>query len=119
MKPYGLVAYGCCEDLTHKIDMLRQIPDLRRIAITPVADVARCAEQIGEDYVMSWRPNPAQMGCCGFDDDLIRSVTRQAFEDSRGCHIDATLKDVQTVEGDISRLRRWVDITREIGDEYA
>jgi len=118
MRPFGLVAYGCCEDLTHKIDMLRQIPNLRRIAVTPVADVARCAEQIGEDYVVSWRPNPAQMGCCGFDEELIRSVTRQAFEDSRGCHVDVTLKDVQTVEGDISRLRRWVEITREIGDEY-
>lgn len=119
MEKFGLVAYGCCEDLTQKIDMLRQIPNLRRIAITPVADVAASAEQIGEDYVMSWRPNPAQMGCCGWDEDLIRKVTRDAMEASKGCHVDITLKDVQTVEGDISRLRRWVDITREIGDEYA
>lgn len=119
MEKFGLVAYGCCEDLTHKIDMLRQIPNLRRIAVTPVADVARCAEQIGEDYVFSWRPNPAQMVCCGFDDDRVRRLTRDALQAARGCHVDITLKDVQTVEGDISRLRRWVQITREVADEYA
>ena len=118
MEKFGLVAYGCCEDLTGKIDMLRQIPNLRRIAVTPWADVARCAEQIGEDYVLSWRPNPSQMGCNGFDEDLIRRVTRDALEASKGCHVDITLKDVQTVEGDISRLRKWVEITRGIADEY-
>ncbi|GAI58840.1 unnamed protein product [marine sediment metagenome] len=48
---FGLVAYGCCEDLTYKVDMLRQIPNLRRIAVPPFADAAKCAEQIGRDYV--------------------------------------------------------------------
>ncbi len=41
--------------------MLRQFPNLRNIVVTPRADVRRCAEQIGTDYVISWRPNPADM----------------------------------------------------------
>ena len=61
MAPFGLVAYGCCEDLTRKIDVLRQIPNLRRIAVSPMADVAQCAEQIGQDYVFSYRPSPTDM----------------------------------------------------------
>ena len=44
LKEFGLVAYGCCEDLTNKIAMLRQIPNLRRIAVSPFANVARCVE---------------------------------------------------------------------------
>ena len=115
---FGLVAYGCCEDLTEKIDMLRQIPNLRRIAVTPVADVARCAEQIGGDYVFSWRPNPSQMICCGFDPDLIRTVTRDAMEASKGCHVDITLKDVQTVEHNPYNLREWVKVVRSVSDGY-
>ncbi|MFZ2658481.1 MAG: hypothetical protein WAX69_26345, partial [Victivallales bacterium] len=31
---FGLVAYGCCENLTNKIDILRKMPNLRRIAVT-------------------------------------------------------------------------------------
>ncbi|MFW5799010.1 MAG: hypothetical protein ACOCXX_05070 [Planctomycetota bacterium] len=117
MAPYGLVAYGCCEDLTKKIDMLRKVPNLRRVAVTPVADVPKCAEQIGTDYVMSWRPNPSQMVCCGMDEELIRRITTDALQATRGQHIDITLKDVQTVEGDPTRLKRWVDITRECIDK--
>ena len=67
MAPFGLVAYGCCEDLTRKIDVLRQIPNLRRIAVSPMADVARCAEQIGRDYVLSYRTSPTDMVGYGFN----------------------------------------------------
>ena len=119
MKKFGLVSYGCCEDLTHKIDMLRQIPNLRSIAVTPAANVARCAEQIGEDYVFSWRPNPSLMICCGFDPDLIRKVIRNGMEASKGCDVDITLKDVQTVEHKPENLKKWVQIVRSITDEYA
>jgi len=118
MSKFGLAAYGCCEDLTRKIDMLRQVPNLRRIAVTPVANVARCAEQIGADYVFSWRPNPAQMICCGFDPGLIRKVVRDAMEASKGCHVDITLKDVETVQGKPENLREWVKIVRSIADQY-
>lgn len=119
IEKFGLVAYGCCEDLTHKIDMLRKVPNLRRIAVTPAADVARCAEQIQDDYVFSWRPNPAQMVCCGFEPDRIRRIVRDAMEASRGCHVDITLKDVETVQGEPERLRKWVRIVRDVTEGYA
>jgi hypothetical protein len=119
LEPYGLVAYGCCEDLTRKIDYLRQIPNLRRIAVTPRANVRRCAEQIQRDYVFSYRPNPAEMVCCGFDPEHIRKVIKQALEDAKGCCVDITLKDVQTVQGQPERLAAWVKVVRSVADAYA
>ena len=117
MRPYGLVAYGCCEDLTRKIDMLRKIPNLRRVAVTPVADVGRCAEQIGRDYVFSWRPNPAEV-CCGFDEARIRKVIADGLEKSRGCYVDITLKDIDTVQGQPDRIPRWVGLVRREIDAF-
>lgn len=114
---FGLVAYGCCEDLTRKIDMLRTVPNLRRIAVAPAADVARCAEQIGRDYVMSYRPNPAEMVCCGFDEDRIRQIVRRDLATCRGLCVDITLKDVNTVENQPQRLGRWVRIVKEVIEE--
>jgi len=119
MEKFGLAAYGCCEDLTYKIKYLKRIPNLRRIAVPPVADVRKCAEQIGEDYVFSWRPSPAEMICCGFDPDYIRKVVKDAMEASKGCHVDITLKDVQTVQHKPENLRKWVQIVRDITDDYA
>ncbi|MEI8243984.1 MAG: hypothetical protein WCI17_11995, partial [bacterium] len=113
LEKFGLVSYGCCEDLTRKIGMLRQLPNLRRIAVTPFADVQKCAEQIGTDYVISWRPNPALMVCCGWDEARVRRVIREGLAACRGLHVDITLKDVQTVEREPRRLQDWVRIVRE------
>jgi hypothetical protein len=117
IKPFGLVAYGCCEDLTHKIDMLRQIPNLRRIAVSPFADVARCAEQIGRDYVISYRPSPADMVSYGFDPVRIRSILKRDLTFCKNGIVDITLKDVETVQSDPNRIRHWVALTRKIIDE--
>lgn len=114
---FGLSAYGCCEDLTNKIDMLRQIPNLRRIAVSPFADAPRCAEQIGTDYVISYRPSPTDMVGYGFDESRIRAILVPDLTACRGCHVDITLKDVETVEGDTERIRRWTRLTRSIVDE--
>ena len=118
LSAFGLVAYGCCEDLTNKIDMLRTIPNLRRIGVAPAADVRRCAEQIGTDYVISYRPNPTDMVCCGFDADRIRKNVTEALSACKGCHVDITLKDVNTVENQPQRLAEWVRIVREIAERH-
>ena len=119
LEKFGLVAYGCCEDLTRKIDMLRSIPNLRRIAVAPRADVARCAEQIGGDYVISYRPNPAEMVCCGFDPDRIRRILRRDLAACRGLCVEISLKDVNTVENQPDRLAQWTRIARETAEEFA
>ena len=118
MAPYGLTHYGCCEDLTKKIAMLRQAPNLRSIAVTPVANVARCAEQIGSDFVFSWRPNPADMVCCGFDEERIRRILKEGLRATAasGCRVHLHLKDIETVEGDPGRLARWVGLVRSVAE---
>jgi hypothetical protein len=117
MQHYGLVHYGCCEDLTRKISMLRQLKNLRSIAVTPRADVWRSAEQIGSDYVISWRPNPTDMVCTGWDEDRIRRLVREGLQASRDGFVHIHLKDIETVQGDVTRLARWTRIVREVSGE--
>lgn len=114
LKEFGLVAYGCCEDLSLKIDMLRQIPNLRRIAVSPFANVEKCADQIGRDYVFSYRPNPADMVSYGFDEENVRSILTKDLQACKKCHVDITLKDVETVQGDPNRIHQWVRTTRDV-----
>jgi hypothetical protein len=116
LEHFGLVAYGCCENLTGKIGMLRQIKNLRSIAVTPSADVARCAAQIGTDFVFSWRPNPPHMVSAGFDEEEIHQRLQRGLEQAHGCRVHILLKDVETVERDLSRLPRWARIAREVAE---
>lgn len=118
MEKFGLVSYGCCEDLTKKIDMLRKIKNLRVIGIAPSADVGKCAEQIGRDYVISFRLNPAPI-CTGFSENQIRQEIRNGLAASKGCNVHIQLKDISNVQEDKTRLKRWVDIARQESEKYS
>lgn len=120
MEKFGLVSYGCCEDLTRKIDILRKIKNLRRIAVTPWADVPSCAEQIGSNYVCSWRPSPSEMVSNKFSPERVRKITTDALAafNKNDCIVDITLKDVHTVGGEPWRIKEWVRITRECAENY-
>ena len=71
-------------------------------------------EQIGTDYVISYRPSPADMVGYGFDETRIRSILKRDLEACRGLHVDITLQDVETVQHDPVRVRNWVALTREV-----
>ena len=115
LQKFGLVAYGCCEDLTQKIDYLRKIPNLRRIAVSPFANVKKCAEQIGKDYILSWRPNPSSMISTGLDEDFVRNHMRENFKifKENESYFDITLKDVETINNQPQNVSRWVQLVRE------
>jgi hypothetical protein len=120
MNRFGLSAYGCCEDLTRKIPLLKKhIKNLRRIAVTPWADLHACAREIGGDYVLSWRPNPADIAA-GFDAAQTRKTVKAAFEVLRGhgCVFDITLKDVHTVSNDPRAVSDWTDCVRGVIGEF-
>ncbi len=112
MSEYGLMHYGCCEDLTQKIDMLRQIPNLRSIAVTPRADVKKCVEQIGKDYVVSWRPNPTDMVCMNWNPDRVQRIIRDGANACGDSIYHVYLKDVETVQGEPGRLQQWAQLVR-------
>lgn len=115
MEKFGLVSYGCCEDLTQKIDLMHKIPNLRRLSVTPFANVKSSAEQIGSDYIISWRPNPSTMISTGLDEDFVRKHMQENFEyfKANNCKFDICLKDVETINGQPGNVKRWMQIVHE------
>jgi hypothetical protein len=112
LEMFALNGYGCCEDLTYKLDGVLSIPQIRRISISPWADVARCAERLGKRYILSWKPMPAML-CGKWDDQKIRTYVRQALDAARGCVLEIILKDTHTVDNEPWRMDRWMKIARE------
>ena len=117
---FGLTAYGCCEDLTDKIDLMKKIKNLRRISVSPFADTEKCAQQIGNKYVISWRPNPATMVSFGLDEDYVRKDMRKNFAHFKrnNCIFDITLKELETINRSPENLIRWSEIVREEVENY-
>lgn len=115
LERYAVTAYGCCEDLTNKIDIIKKLKNLRRIAVSPFADLEKCAERIGGDYILSWRPNPSDMVSTGVDEDYVRAYIRRGIGimKANGCKYDITLKDVETVSGRGDAIPLWTKIVRD------
>ncbi|NJD04782.1 MAG: hypothetical protein FIA99_19770 [Ruminiclostridium sp.] len=124
MKPYyerfGLVNYGCCDPLHHKIDIIRKIKNVRTISISPWANVQAAAENMGKDYVMARKPNPSFVAMDTFDDkiitDDIKTTLKACVKNNTPCEF--ILKDITTVRNDPQRLSNWYKIVKSTIENY-
>jgi hypothetical protein len=112
MNRFGLVDYGCCEPYTRKFEMVKKIPNLRRVSVSAWCDIEIAAEMLDTEYILSWKPNPAML-VGEFNEDLIRSYIRKTLEVAKNCYLEIILKDTYTVESQPSRIERWLAIARE------
>ncbi len=117
LAPFGLTGYGCCEDLTHKLDDVLTIPNIRRISISPFADVDACAGKLGDSAIFSWKPHPSHL-VGEFNPDFIRDYIRHTLEVTRGCIVEMILKDTHTCEHHPERFTLWTQIARELAEQY-
>ena len=114
LQRFGLTYYGCCEPLDRKIDLMRKIPNLGKISISPWCDIENVIEQIGTDYVISQKPSPAILAETGWDPAKARANIREVLEKAEGkYHIEFIMKDISTVRYDPKRLWEWSQIAME------
>lgn len=113
---FGLGYYGCCEPLHHKVELIRALPNVRKISMSPFVDVEAGAEAIGADYVFSRKPSPALLAVESWDADTVRNDLRETMEacERNGCPLELILKDVSTVRYEPQRLWEWNDIARDL-----
>jgi hypothetical protein len=112
LAPFGLNGYGCCEDLTRKLDDVLAIPNIRRVSISPFADVDACAERLQDECIFSWKPHPAHL-VGAFQPERIRRYIRHALEAAGGCVLEMILKDTHTCDNRPERFDQWTRIARE------
>jgi len=117
---WGMVYYGCCEPLDGKIEILRRIPNLRKISATPWCRTERLIDAVGDRYVLSRKPNPAVFAGDGWDPDRARNELRSFLERTGGgCHVELIMKDISTVRYHPQRLWEWADIAMQVAEEFA
>lgn len=116
LAPFGLLGYGCCEDLTDKLGDVMRVPRMRRVSVSPFANVDRCAERLGRQAIFSWKPHPAHLAG-EFETDHITSYIQHALEVTRGCCVEMILKDTHTCDHHPERFTEWTRIARRLVDK--
>lgn len=120
LERFGLTYYGCCEPLDIKMDILRRIPNLRKVSASPWNNSEKIIDAIGSDYVISRKPNPVIVAGNTFDSNQAEKDLRDfmALTDS-GCHVELIFKDISTVRYDPKRLWEWEKIAMRVAEDYA
>ncbi len=116
---FGLGCYGCCEPLHDWLPALQTIPNLRRVSISPWADLRVSAGHLGRRYVLSRKPLPTPLATPRFDEAAILSTLRAdlAILREHDCRAEVMVKDLHTIQHQPFRLRRWVELARQARDE--
>jgi hypothetical protein len=114
LERWGVTYYGCCEPLDGKLDVLRRIPNLRKISASPWCNTRRVIDGMGTDYVISHKPNPAILAEKNWDPAQARKSIRAFLDVTEGnCHVELIMKDISTVRHDPKRLWEWTAIAME------
>ncbi len=117
---WGLAYYGCCEPLDRKIDILRKIPNLRKISVSPWCNSDRIIDSIGKDYVMSRKPSPAIFADAVFSPVQAEKEIEEFMAKTDGeCHVELVMKDISTVLRKPQNLWEWEKIAMKVAHKYS
>ena len=115
---FGLNCYGCCEPLDKRWDVISDIPQLRRVSVSPWADPVLMAEKLGRGYIFSYKPNPAYLAVPSPDEACIRSELKKVLTSTKNCCIEIIMKDNHTIGGNPENVVTWCKTARELSDSY-
>jgi hypothetical protein len=110
---HGRACYGCCEHYNSRWKYVMQLPNLRRVSVSPFSDQSKVPELLGKDYVASVKLHPSILINHEFNEPLVRKACRKAVEDTKGGICEFIMKDNHTLGKNPDGIRRWVEIMRE------
>ncbi len=109
--------YHGCEDLTKKIPIIRQLPNLRRFHISPWTNLEVAADELGRDFVLEVVAHPDTLHVQ--TDDEMRDWLERTMDIAGDSIFDLNLGEIETVFGDPSVLVRWAEIAQDVAERYA
>jgi len=113
LERFGLNHYGCCEPLDKRWDIIRNTPRLRRVSVSPWANLADMADKLGDQYIYCLRPHPADLAVPSLNEERIRTGLRRALQITRNCHVQIMMCDNHTIGNNPQNVIRWCQIARE------
>jgi len=110
---FALNCYGCCEPYNSRWKYVKQLPNLRRVSVSPWADWRTVPDLLGKDYIASVKPMPTPLASYHMNEDVVRRDCRKAAEETKGGICEFIMKDNHTLGNNPHNAIRWVEIMRE------
>jgi hypothetical protein len=118
LERFGVCYYGCCEPLHRKVGILKKVPRLRKISMSPWVKFEEAVENVGDKYVFSMKPNPAFLAEHTWSPEKVRDDLRKKLAMAKGCVVEIILKDISSAGNDPRRLWEWADTAAAAAREF-
>lgn len=117
---FNYVYYGCCERLDNKIDGLKTLGNLRKVSMSPFANLEAGMEKIGDSIVVFFKPNSNYLTTDTPCWDLLEKelVDACTWAQKYGCHLEIIMKTIITLRGEPQRLWKWCDLATQVIDRF-
>jgi hypothetical protein len=118
---FKLYSYGCCERLDNKLDILtKSFPNLRKVSCSPFSDLESTMEQLGDRYVISYKPNSTYLAHKNPDYGYLKKEITTALDLTRKYNVNLVfnMKTLLSLNGDPTRLWKWCDMASDIISNY-
>lgn len=113
---FGLFSYGCCEPV-HPIwdSCLSKLENLRKVSISPWCDEEFMGQRLrGSNTIFHRKPSPNFLGVGEkLDEEEFRGHIRKSILAAKGCKMEIAQRDVYTINHDVAKAKRYVDIIKE------
>ena len=116
MEKFGLNCYGCCEILDKRWHIIQQIPNLRRVSVSPWANIETMADFLNDKYIFSMKPNPSYLASPSPDFTSIQNSLKAAVDKTKDCCVEIIMKDNNTIGGNPQNVVKWCKIAKHISE---
>lgn len=118
LERYGLTQYGCCENVTERIDGILTIPNLRIFVSSAWTDLDKVIRKVGDRYTIMWRQKASEVV---FTEDVerLRLGLLDGARRLQGCYYQIVLRELQTLSGHPDRLHVWTRMAIEAAEKCA
>ncbi len=111
------IYYHGCEDLTKKISIIRQLPNLRRFHISPWTNLKVAAEELGRDFVLEVVVHPDTLHVQ--TEREMRDWLTRTMDIAGDNILDLNLGEIETTFGDPTVLSKWATIAQDVTEQYS
>lgn len=119
MERFGLTCYGCCEPLDERFDIVKSVQNLRRVSVSPWADMKIMSEKLQHNYIYSYKPSPSQLAVPKVDEESIRKRIREALQITRDNCTEFIMKDNHTLCNNPENIKTYARLFREEVDSLS
>ncbi len=106
------VYYHGCECLDEKLEVLAELPNLRRFHVSPWSSIEKARDRFQGRVVLEVHDHPGKVFFGASEDDIRRGL-RKLIEQADGHPMDFNISDIHSFDGRPELLTAWARIAQE------